>query len=213
MGLDRFALGFDDLLGVLLVVRLLFLRLHKVYGIFCAVVLFQVAGSLVVMLAAYKPGLVDYRLSWLILAVVSWVLLLWLVYVFLGAVLATLPGVMRFSRRVLDISFVAAGAIAFLSSNRPIMSMFSGAYSLQAAVAVAFVIDRAVSATALLLLLAVLAFVLWFPVEMPKNLVMFSFGLGVYFTIQIGVILMRDIAPKIRPAYLSATATILSDLV
>jgi hypothetical protein len=34
---------------------------------------------------------------------------------------------------------------------------------------------------ALLLLLAILSFVLWFPVQMPRNLIVFSAGLFIYF--------------------------------
>jgi hypothetical protein len=64
-----------------------------------------------------------------------------------------------------------------------------------------------VSTTALLVLLGILAFVLWFPVELPRNLAIFSFGLVIYFAIDIVVMLIHEIAPGISSSAISAIDT------
>ena len=44
------------------------------------------------------------------------------------------------------------------------------------------VMNRAICTAALIALLAILCFILWFPVVMPKNLAVFSIGFAVYFS-------------------------------
>jgi hypothetical protein len=55
---------------------------------------------------------------------------------------------------------------------------------------VGHVVDRAISTAALLVLVAILAFILWFPVKMPRNLAVLSIGLVVYFGSKTGLTLL-----------------------
>jgi hypothetical protein len=208
---DRLAVLINALLGVLLVVRLLSLRLHRVYGVFCALIIVQLAGALVIFLQITAPNHVDYRKSWLLLTVAGWVASLSLLYVFLGAVMHRLRGLLSFSRKLLNIVFAAA-AIVTLLITRSALSNFVHDIGLNNALTLALLIDEAISMVALLVLLAILSFVLWFPVQMPRNLVVFSFGLLVYFAAQIGVALGSQFMLDLPRVVFSATATILSGI-
>jgi uncharacterized membrane protein len=205
---DRVALAINDLLGIILVIRLLSLRLHRVYRVFCILVLVQLAGTSLFIFEIFNQAY-DYRKTWLIETVVSWAVLLWLVYIFLGAVLATLPGILRVSRKVLNGAYALAAVAAGLGA-RAALVMFSDHRTLRAALQATFLMDRVISAAALLILLAILAFVLWFPVQMPRNLVMFSFGLIAYFTAQVGLLLIRDFIPSLPAHFLSIAASLAS---
>jgi hypothetical protein len=60
------------------------------------------------------------------------------------------------------------------------------------AVGVAIIVERVVATIAVLVFTAVLAFVLWFPVQMPRNLAAFSVGLVVYFGAEMSLLLLRS---------------------
>jgi hypothetical protein len=60
------------------------------------------------------------------------------------------------------------------------------------AVGVAIVLERVIATIAVLVFTAVLAFVLWFPVQMPRNLAVFSIGLVVYFGAEVALLLLRS---------------------
>lgn len=177
---DRLALCVNYVLGGILVFRLLRLRLHSVYSVFCVFLIVELAEfSLFFVDAATANRLVDYRVLWMAAAVCIWIPTLWMVYALLGAMLATLPGVLRFSRRLLNFSFLAAALIA-IGIAFPELS-HTHVSNLDSAVSVVFVLDRAVSTSSLIALLGIIAFVSWFPVQMPRNLVLFSFGYVAYF--------------------------------
>jgi riboflavin transporter FmnP len=55
-----------------------------------------------------------------------------------------------------------------------------------------FVLDRAVSTVALIALISILAFILWFPVQMPRNLPILSSGFVVYFAAKTALWLIRN---------------------
>ncbi len=56
----------------------------------------------------------------------------------------------------------------------------------------AFILDRVISSTALLALLCVLCFLLWFPVEISRNLAVFTAGFVVYFAAKTSLLLGRS---------------------
>jgi hypothetical protein len=203
---DRIALALSCLLGIILVIRLLSLRLHRIYSVFCIFVFVQVLGSAAYTYEVLYTSL-DYRITFLLVAIVAWVVVLWLVYGFLGAVLATLPGILRFSRKVLNCTCAVAAALTLFGAHAA-LALFSSDPSRDTAAKAVMIMDPYVNATALVVLLAILAFVLWFPVEMPKNLVRFSFGLIAYFTAQICLVLVPQFIPGVSAAYLSVATTL-----
>jgi hypothetical protein len=60
------------------------------------------------------------------------------------------------------------------------------------ALGIAIVLERVIATIALLVFTAILAFVLWFPVQMPRNLAVFSVGLVFYFATNVALLLFHS---------------------
>jgi hypothetical protein len=196
MSWARIAFVLSDVLSIALIIRLIMLRLHDIYRVFCAFLIFQVASESFVIIEKFTSlnHRLDYRVVWLFMQLISWILSIWMVYALLRAVLQRLPGILRISRRVLNVSLALALVVALISA-RPewLASGSSGETSpIVYAVEVAFVLQRLVATIALLTLLSTLSFVLWFPVAMPRNLAVFGIGFGVYFTGKAALLLVRS---------------------
>lgn len=211
---DRVALFINDILGALLIVRLLRLRLHRVYSVFSLFILLDLGGSSVLFLSLLYPDDLDYRIVWLCCAAMSWIAILWMVYALLGAMLATLPGVLTFSRKLLNVTFLCAIIIAVITAKPDLNAaqVSASAPFLHTAVNVGFVLDRVIATTALTVLLCILGFVVWFPVQMPKNLVLFSFGFITYFGSRTVLLLIHDFLGAKTPPLLSVIDTCLLSL-
>lgn len=185
MNWENIGQGVNDALCCILVVRLLTLRLHRVYRVFCAFLAIQLLGSIIDIVEKNlaRDEYPDYRITWIFLQIALCVLSLWMVYALLKAVLAGLPGILRFSRNLLNGIFITALGVALYSARAEYG--FSKAVSfltpLGRMVGVTLILDRAVCTAALIALLAILCFILWFPVSMPKNLAVFSIGFAIYF--------------------------------
>ncbi|MFL6352069.1 MAG: hypothetical protein ACJ74Z_09490 [Bryobacteraceae bacterium] len=171
-------------LGLTLIVRLLCLRLQHVYRVFCLFLVCEFVASLLSFIKSVADeALPDYRIMWMLGRAVIWIFTLWTVYALLDAVLANLPGVLRFSRKLLNSAFVVAVIFGLLTA-RPQYSVadLSGQTDpIQRIVDVAIVMDRVVCTIALFALVAILSFLLWFPVKLSKNLIVFTTGFLVYF--------------------------------
>ncbi len=200
MNWTRVAEVASDILTVVVIVRFLSLHLHHVYRIVCAFLAFDLLSSFVghIEVFLHNPQL-DYRITWIILSVVGWVLSLWMVYGLLQAILETLPGILRLSKKLLNVTFVSVIVVSLLTSR--VDTEFSGPNGFLSglvdpvgrAVRIAFDLERIVSTVALLVLLFILGFVLWFPVRMPRNLVILSIGLVVYFAANTALMLTRGL--------------------
>jgi hypothetical protein len=193
----RLAQYVTDIFGLLLIVRLLSIRvrLHSVYGVFCAFLGFQLLDSLVSLLeyAFRDRQLVDYRISWMSFKVIGWILSLWIVYSLLSAILQTFPGILRISRMLLNAIFSLALVLALLTIKPEYLAAGAEKFAdpIDRMLIVWYVLDRVISMTAILVLLAILVFILWFPVQMPKNLAVFSVGLVIYFGAKTALWLLR----------------------
>ncbi|HEY7211679.1 MAG TPA: hypothetical protein VH477_15510 [Bryobacteraceae bacterium] len=182
----QIASGLSDILSLLLIVRLVFLRLHAAYRVFCAFLLLEIISQSFAFLDKYTPirHLVDYRVAWLVLQVLFWILSIWMVYALLRAILEKLPGILRFSRRVLKIALPISILIALVTAGPEYVA--SGASiakdPIDYFVLLGLILSRMVATVCVLILLATLLFILWFPVAMPRNLAIFSIGFAVYFT-------------------------------
>lgn len=175
----------SDCVAIALVLRLLTLQLHRVYSLFCLFLIFEVALSGVALwIHTADPAGVNYGVVWLSTAPVGWVLYIAMVYTLLTALLTKLPGILRFSRRVLHLSFLAALVIG-IATARPEFLAHEKTVGhidfLNRLLAAGFVGERIFSMVAALALIATLAFILWFPVQMPRNLAVFSVGFIIYF--------------------------------
>src|SRR5689334_23690375 len=117
MNWSRTAQYVSDILALLLIIRLaaIRVRLPGVYRVFVAFLVFQLLDSLA-GLALYAFDLsLDYRLLWMPLQAISWVLSLWMVYALLSEILKLLPGILRFSRVALNVIFTLAIVLALLT--------------------------------------------------------------------------------------------------
>lgn len=197
MNFEHFAQYVDFGLGLLLIARLLALRLHKVYTIFSYFLIADLLGSILWIVRSI-PGsplrLLDYRLIWLSDRILVWGLLLWTVVALLEAVLVQYPGIVNMSRKVLHYCFLGSIGIAALSA----LPEYSASEGGQAAtwqdhaLVAGLVAERVVFSIALLAILTLMTFLLWFPVRIPRNLVIFTTGFLVYFTVMNAVLLARS---------------------
>lgn len=194
MNWTRVLEGLCDILGICLVLRLYALRLHSVYRVFCIFLAFDVLSSLTAIYELSASHGIDYRLTWMAMRPVAWALMLWVVYAFISAVLHSVPGILKFSRKLLNYILPIAIGLAALSF-RPEYAA-SGLSTLHDpidhALGIAIVLERVIASIALLVFVSILAFVLWFPVQMPRNLALFSVGLVFYFATNVALLLFHS---------------------
>ncbi len=192
----RFGFILTNLLSIVLIFRLVSLRLHKVYKVFCIFLLFQVLTSSLVLVEKFTSldRLIDYRVTWLCVQVGVWALWIWMVYALLHAILENLPGILKASNRALNIVFPLAIGIAVISAAPEYVASGAGKITapLDFLVTLALIAERAVSTVALLTILLMLVFILWFPVRMPRNLAGFSIGFVLYFSAKTSLLLLRS---------------------
>jgi hypothetical protein len=166
--------------GLALIFRLTSLRLHRVYQVFSSFLLLELGFSALLLSHHYwqvLPALdLYYGSFWAPYKVLTWVFDLWIVYSLLDAALANLPGILRFSQNLMVKIFGLAIAIGVVSARMEYV-----ANKFQNWVLVFSVLDRTISTVSLIVMLAILGFLLWFPVEISRNLAIFSIGFIVYF--------------------------------
>ncbi len=194
MNWTQIAFGITDVLSIVLVLRLVALRLHDVYRIFSAFLIFQVLAQSLALIERFSQlnSIVDYRWTWLVLRLIFWVLSVWIVYALLRAILARLPGILRFSRHLLNGMLALSVVIALITAGPEYVALrvTNESSSIAYMVSVGIILERLVSTVALLTLLLTLVFILWFPVTMPRNLALFSVLLSVYFTAKTVLLLL-----------------------
>jgi hypothetical protein len=161
-----------------LIARLAFLRLRRVYRMFSAYLMVALAAWAVFYLRLFfrPPLLSNYVVIWFALQFLTWVVYVWMAYELLEAVLLRLPGILKFSRRLMFWMFGLATIISLLSAQNEYA--VGGIKGLEG---VGLVLDRAISSTVLIVLLAVLGFLFRFPVEIPRNLAAFSLSFVFFF--------------------------------
>lgn len=204
MNWDRVSLGITDVLGVLLIFRFSFIRLQRTYFTFVAFVILQfLVSTAFVVDVTIHPAPIDYRVLWLLLAPATWLAELWVVYTVLGMVLRSLPGLLRASRTLLNIAFPTALVVSAVTVFRT----WAEPFSLVRALSFGLVLERVFATGALITLAIILAFVLWFPVRIPRNLMIFSFVFVVYFTGKEILLILQSFLPRTCEHLLSAADT------
>lgn len=191
----------SDGLELALIIRLLVLRLHTVYRVFCAFLALDLLLSALFFIQ--DPHL--YRLEWLALRPIAWTLALWMVYALLDALLVNLPGILRASRKVLNYVFVAALIIALITAKPEYSAsdLAASPHAINRVLEFAFVLERVISSAALLALVSMLICIFWFPVQMPKNLLVFSIGFVAFFSSTTAILLAHTYLSHVRVALLS----------
>ncbi len=195
MNWTRILLLLSDSLIIILIIRLLTLGLHTVYRVFCAYLLFEAFSEscVIVLKSLGLDRYIDYRMLWLPLEIGLWLFSIWMVYSLLQAILRSLPGILRFSKRVMNVLVPVSIAIAILSAAPEYFTKDPAqAHSpFDHVINLAIIFDRLISTAAVLMLLLTLLFILWFPVVMPRNLAVFCVGVTVFFTAKTSVLLLH----------------------
>lgn len=206
-----------DVLSVILLVRLLKLRLQHVYWIFCAFLLNDLMFSGISWFERFaRNPIFDYRKTYLIYTTLGWIFSLWLVYSLLQAVLSTLPGIQRFSAKLLRWGFVSMILVSLLTMHLDTAVSNSAGYLSKAVdpigrmVGMAMALDRVISTAALLVLALILVFVLWWAVPVPRNLAVFSIGFVIYFAANSALVLTRGVWSRETLWVVSTAMTCLS---
>jgi hypothetical protein len=184
-----------------LVIRLLTLRLHRIYVIFAIFLGYELFQSLVqlaeVAMRNTQMDYLDYRVTWMIIRPPAWVLSLWMVHSLLAAILRKLPGISRLSNSLFQSVFLGSAGLALLTAIPEYLNRGNFVKTaVDRALVIGLALERATSIAAILVLMAMLIFILWFPVEMPRNLAVFSGGLVVYFGAKTALMLMLTFLPQ-----------------
>jgi hypothetical protein len=177
------AQGAIDALSVALIIRLHSQRLTGVYRVLKWYLFFGLVESVVWFVYSELAPLA-YNLPWVVLKFIDCAFTLWIVYAVLNQVLRNLPGVLNFSRKLLNGTFLAAIGFSLWTARAEYTTSI-GAAALTSRighlVAVTSIVNRAISTAELTVIIAILCFVLWFPVQIPKNLAVLTVGLVIYF--------------------------------
>jgi hypothetical protein len=124
---------------------------------------------------------IDYRIWWLVMRLPYWTLYVWMVYALLQAVMHEYPGVHKLSAKVLNGSIAVAAVIGGLTAAHSLYALRLNTTTMVRLSASGAALERTASVACLILLLGVLGFLLWFPVQVPRNLVVFSVTYVVFF--------------------------------
>jgi hypothetical protein len=189
-------------LGIFLIVRLFSIRLYKTYKLFCVFLAADLLGSVlwalneVFRVISYR----SYLSAWLVIRPVVWLFTLLTIYSLLEKILVQLPGLLRLSKRILNLVFLAALLIGFMSAHfeyaGPGFKNYLGVKFLFQCWRVELVFDRVIATAALLSLVAILSFLRWFPVTVPRNLAVLSVGFAAYFVAMTVLLLFRSLWPN-----------------
>ncbi|MGC2660057.1 MAG: hypothetical protein WA324_19025 [Bryobacteraceae bacterium] len=163
-----------------LLFRMSTLRLHRFYRVFSA----YLAVSLIAWAVffggsrffAQSANFRSYVLLWFASQLVIWGLYVWMSYELLDNVLSDLTGILRFSRRLTLAMFALATVVSLISVKSEYV--VGGVQGLEG---IGLVVDRAISSTLLIALLAVLGFLLRFPVAVSRNMAAFSLSFVFFF--------------------------------
>jgi hypothetical protein len=189
-----------EALAIVLILRLLSLRNRhqRVYIVFSLFLAIELLSTAVYFVSIQWWSGVDYRLLWICSTFVLWLFSLAVVYSLAQAILAELPGILRFSRRLLNTIFPLALVIALSTVWSEYLATGGAKWAdpIDRLLIVWYSVDRAISMAALVVLVAILAFILWFPVKMSRNLAIFSIGFGIYFASKTGLALLRTHAAQ-----------------
>ena len=130
---------------------------------------------------------------WLATRPLAWLLYIWVVYAILHKVMDDHPGILRTSRRIFAASFVCAVGVALVSARIEYAASAQALTVIAEFVTRAMIIERACITTSLILLAVTLAFLLWFPVQVSRNIACLCAGLLAYFAAATAMLLLRDV--------------------
>lgn len=193
--------GCNLTLGILLIVKLFSTKLYKLYRLFCLFLIADFTASALWFLSSALGMFPDrfYAFAWMTITPAVWLCTLLMVYSLLEKILSQLPGLLRLSKQILHVTFLLALVVGLVSAkleySAPGFTVFKQQFWARWWIT-ELVLDRVVASTALLSLMAILAFLLWFPVTIPRNLALFSVGFTIYFAGSTVLLLLKSFWPS-----------------
>jgi hypothetical protein len=174
----------DLVLGSLLIGKLWKSGLYQKYPAFWLFLIVDLLGSYGWLISRVDPRHLDYRVVWLCTSIPVWLLTLSMVYRHMEKILINLPGIAKLSRTVLNVAYVVAVACGILTTylqygNR---DLWDTDKLLNYLLALGIILAGTFATVALCVFLAMLTFLIWFPVSVPKNVASLTAGLLLYFT-------------------------------
>jgi hypothetical protein len=190
-----------NILGyAILLVRLVVSRLHTTYRFFFLYVGFRLARALA--LASLDRGTNAYGWTYVATEPVVWVLYVLVILELFTVVLRDYQGIQTLSRRLLAVALAISAAVA-LATLLPEIGNPAERYPILRTVLVA----QRVVMSSLVVFFAILTFFLvWYPVPLCRNVVVYCVGYCVYFISATMGLFVRNIAGE---AVTRATSTVL----
>lgn len=179
--IQRAVWGAEIVLACLVLGNLFRLRLQGVYRVFSVFLMVEIPMLIVSLGGGSWFFHIDYRIWWLVMRLPYWTLYVWMVYALLQAVMHEYPGVHKLSAKVLNGSIAVAAVVGGLTAAHSLYLLKLNTSILARLSAGGAALERTASIACLILLLGVLGFLLWFPVQVPRNLVVFSVTYVVFF--------------------------------
>ncbi|MFL6452253.1 MAG: hypothetical protein ACJ746_31995 [Bryobacteraceae bacterium] len=184
----------DLVLGSLLIGKLWNSGLYRQYPAFWLFLIVDLLGSYGWLISRVDPHHLDYRVVWLCTSIPVWGLTLSMVYRHMEKILINLPGIARLSRTVLNVAYALAVGCGILTTylqygNR---GLSESDKFINYLLALGIILAGTFATIALCVFLAMLTFLIWFPVSVPRNVASLTAGLLLYFTAKTVLLLARS---------------------
>jgi hypothetical protein len=174
--------------------------LQRVYVYFFSYLLLVLLETLVLALAGY--GTVAYGYLWMAAEALALCFYTLIVLECYSTVLRDLEGIASISRRYIKITISVAVLIALLllGLERSPKTVFGYFYAL----------DRAVVSSLLVFVLLITVFLVYYPIPLSRNVIVYSVGYAVYFLTKAAALFVRNVNNQWQPqisALLIGTST------
>jgi hypothetical protein len=173
---------------LLLVIHLPRHGLHRIYPSFYYFLVFDLVRSLAVL--PLSPNQTLYGTIYLATEPIRWVFYFMIVRELYGLILQRHPGIESAGKFTLTAGIVLSAAFSLATLSQDIVNA-SGLYPVLHTVNV---LSRAIVTTLVFFLVVIAAFLVWFPIPLPRNTVYYFSGYAVFFVSKGLVYLARNLA-------------------
>ncbi len=174
-------------LTAVLAAKLFWTGLFRVYRAFAAFLVISVVR--VVALTMMTPNAAEYVTFYIVTESIQLILYILIVMELYGLIFRQYPGIRTGSQWALGSALMASMVVAFLSLSPDMGARLARGTAFDQLM----VAERGIVSSMVLLILLVTAFLAWYPVRLPHNLVVHSGVFAVYFLSKSALILYRNL--------------------
>lgn len=188
--LDQLLLVFTQIaLLVVLILRMWYAGLHRIYPLFFSYLLADLLLTSILLAVPYKGRAYPY--FWVASEGINACCYTLIVVELYRVVLRDLPGIATISRRYITITVAVAtvGSLLLLRLEEAPANYVS----------VFLVIERAIVFSLVIFILLVSAFLVYYPIPLNRNVVIYSIGYGVYFLTKATGLFVRTLGHYVLP--------------